>query len=139
MMTVFYLVGGGVIGVILLVLVGTWVHQAPADVPGRNAFLTEVAGDWERLEFYCRDPDLRRALRKMGARRWGRQLWLNLPKHDEARLAEVMRRLQGLGVVFLDCNRDYPPAAVFEVLRDRGLVTGRIRRVNWHGTKIWQA
>ena len=52
---------------------------------------------------------------------------------DRASLAAAFRMLQRHDVPFADAPHGWPPAAIFDELRDAGLVEGTISRVSWHG------
>lgn len=48
-------------------------------------------------------------------------------------LAKVLTHLQSFGFAFGNEPAGWPPAAVFEQLRDEGLVHGKIKTVTWRG------
>jgi hypothetical protein len=52
---------------------------------------------------------------------------------DRESMARTLSWLQSAAVPFLDEPAGWPPAAVFDLLREEGLVTGPIRRVSWLG------
>jgi hypothetical protein len=80
----------------------------------------------------------RRALAALGGRReyrwWGR--WV-FPIADEAALARLLGSLRDLGLPFLGAGPGWHPGAVFEDLRDRGLVAGSYRKIYWTGPGEW--
>ncbi|MDK2123013.1 hypothetical protein [Parachitinimonas caeni] len=54
-----------------------------------------------------------------------------VPFESKEHLAFILRKLQTLGLLFADAPAGWPPAAVFEHLRDEGLLQGRIKTVTW--------
>jgi hypothetical protein len=79
----------------------------------------------------CHDAHLDRRCRERGAASDG--YGLRFEHHDRGELARTLTWLQSEGVPFLDEPGGWPPAAVFDAMRDEGLVSGRIRRVSWLG------
>lgn len=58
------------------------------------------------------------------------------PNTDEE-LAKLLMRLRDLNLLFVDSPAGWPPAAVFQDLRDKGQVSGEIQVVTWHGKGQW--
>lgn len=52
---------------------------------------------------------------------------------DERALAEVLTSLRDEGLPFLSVEHGWAPAAVFEALRERGLIGGSYASVSWDG------
>ena len=57
----------------------------------------------------------------------------HLPFASRAELAAALTALQRAGFLFVDEPAGWPPAAVFQQLRDEALVTGAVRTVSWAG------
>lgn len=57
---------------------------------------------------------------------------------SEADLPRLFSQLRDLSVAFAGASGGWPPAAVFEDLRTRGLVTGEFREVFWTGSEVPQ-
>lgn len=51
---------------------------------------------------------------------------------SKVELASVLTTLQGLGIPFVSAGPP-SPSDVFEFLRGKGLVTGRVRGISWRG------
>lgn len=58
--------------------------------------------------------------------------WLEVCYDDDADLAQKLCVLRDAGVAFLG-GAGWPPGAIFEDLRDRGLVDGLYTEVTWMG------
>jgi len=54
-----------------------------------------------------------------------------LPFTSQSELAAVLTCLQHAGIPFVDEPAGWPPAAVFQQLRDESLVSGEIRTISW--------
>jgi len=67
----------------------------------------------------------------LGARRDGQAA--HLPFASKAELAAVLTALQRAGFLFAEQPGGWPPAAVFQQLRDEKLVNGVVRTVSWAG------
>lgn len=81
----------------------------------------------------CRDLQAEAGVKALGAKRdfgWGR--WA-IPYGSRHELAAVLSGLQALGFLFADQPHGWPPAAVFDQLRDEGLMKGKVKRVAWKG------
>lgn len=57
----------------------------------------------------------------------------DLPFTSKSELADTLTALQGAGVLFAEEPAGWPPAAVFQKLREESLVSGTIRTVSWAG------
>ena len=57
----------------------------------------------------------------------------DLPFTSKSELAVTLTALQHAGLLFADEPAGWPPAAVFQQLRDESLVSGTIRTVSWAG------
>lgn len=63
-------------------------------------------------------------------------MWMgrvHLPFASKAELAVALKALQRAGFLFADEPTGWPPAAVFQQLRDEALITGAVRTVSWAG------
>ena len=58
----------------------------------------------------------------------------HLPFTSKSELAVALTALQSAGFLFADEPAGWPPAAVFQQLRDESLVNGAIRTVSWTGS-----
>ncbi len=56
---------------------------------------------------------------------------------DFEELGALLGQLRDLGILFSDAPDGWPPAAVFEDLRDQRLVTGSFNAVIWSGPLQW--
>ena len=86
----------------------------------------------------CAEPAHEPTLRALGASLAGftRGCW-QIPAPSPAHLAHVLTALRELGLPFADAPHGWPPAAVFEHLREQGLVSGRIRRISWRRPGVY--
>lgn len=57
----------------------------------------------------------------------------HLPFASKAELAAALTALQRAGFLFANEPAGWPPAAVFQQLRDEALVDGAVRTVSWAG------
>ena len=53
----------------------------------------------------------------------------------EQELATIISTLQKLDVPFSDQLAGWPPAAVFDFLKEKGIVSGSIKRISWSNAK----
>lgn len=82
----------------------------------------------------CRTHNLRRLLRQTGGRReFLRPSRWRVQYANENELASALTSLRDAGFAFSGAPAGWPPAAVFEHLRERGLVSGRFTEVVWRG------
>lgn len=58
---------------------------------------------------------------------------LCLPFSSKNDLVKILAQLQSLGIPFGSEPAGWSPAAVFEQLRDEGLIQGKIKTVAWRG------
>jgi hypothetical protein len=56
---------------------------------------------------------------------------------DDNDLAEKLQLLNRLGVLFVGEPSGWPPAAIFEDLRERKLVDGNFKEISWTGSGKW--
>lgn len=56
---------------------------------------------------------------------------------SEIDLAEKLEALNKLGFLFVDEPAGWPPAAVFEYLREKKLIEGKYKAVTWRGPGDW--
>jgi hypothetical protein len=85
-------------------------------------------------------PELAGALASLGGRE--KQLregiaWV-LKYTDDASLGRFLGKLRDIGFLFVEAPGGWPPSAVFETLRERGLVQGEFRAVTWSRPGAWQ-
>ena len=80
----------------------------------------------------CNSPSLRSSLAGT-IRECDEENDLCLPFASHTELADLLTRLQGLGLPFACEPKGWSPAAVFEQLRNEGLVQGKIRTIAWRG------
>jgi hypothetical protein len=59
-----------------------------------------------------------------------------VPFRDRSELAALLTWLQSLDVPFLDAGPGWTPAAVFQSMREEGLVSGLINGIFWNGSGI---
>ncbi len=52
---------------------------------------------------------------------------------DDEDLGRLFVVLRDLGFCFLGQPHGWPPAAIFEELRSRGLIDGSFKEISWHG------
>lgn len=76
----------------------------------------------------CRTPQLVEKLLGLGAFRTAMGVSLSYSSQQE--LASALTALQQLEVPFSE-GQGWPPSAVFQHLREQGLVSGRIKSVAW--------
>lgn len=79
------------------------------------------------------DADARVVVRRIGARRslFPPRTWV-IRYRGEVELASILAALRDAGLPF-GFGRQWPPCDVFEDLRERGLVSGKYKKVFWHG------
>ncbi len=65
--------------------------------------------------------------REFFGRRW------RIACRERKTLAKALAGLRAAGFYFADQPHGWPPAAVFDQLREEGLVEGRVKRVTWRG------
>lgn len=57
---------------------------------------------------------------------------------DDASLGHLLGKLRDMGFLFMDEPGGWPPSAVFDVLREKGLVHGKFRAVTWVRPGAWR-
>src|SRR3990172_3408610 len=93
-------------------------------------FVSSIDGD--TVVVACAGREFRRRVAGLGGRR---ELWSNrmrFPCRDEFALAGLLSRLRDAGAAFAGAVAGWPPAAVFQELRDKGLVHGPFVEIVWH-------
>jgi hypothetical protein len=84
----------------------------------------------------CRTRELRHVLKQSRARReLLRPSRWRVRYADDAELATALALLRDAGFAFAGAPGGWPPAAVFEHLRERGPVRGRFTEVVWAGPR----
>lgn len=80
-----------------------------------------------------RDSAVRSLVRDLGGRRrlFSPRTWA-INYRGEAELASILVSLRDGDLPFAS-GRQWPPCEVFEDLRERGLTSGKYRKVFWHG------
>ncbi|WP_333679536.1 hypothetical protein [Dyella sp.] len=81
----------------------------------------------------CESPSLRKALELPGT---VIDEVAVVPFRDWSELAALLTWLQSLEVPFLDAGPGWTPAAVFQLMREEGLVSGLISGIFWSGPGI---
>jgi hypothetical protein len=61
-----------------------------------------------------------------------------VPFRDKSELATLLTWLQSIDVPFLDAGRGWTPAAIFQSMREEGLVSGSINGIFWSEPGISQ-
>jgi hypothetical protein len=61
---------------------------------------------------------------------------LILKAADEATLSKLLAQLRDLDVLF-GGGSGWPPAEIFDDLRERGLVQGKFIEITWRGPSQW--
>lgn len=88
----------------------------------------------EDVVVVCRTPALKRTLKRARARReFLRPARWRLRFGADIELASVLSLLRDAGFAFAGATTGWPPAAVFEDLRRRGLIRGDFTEVVWAG------
>ena len=52
---------------------------------------------------------------------------------NESELADLVAKLNSLGFLFVNAGPDLHPGGVYQFLREKGLVSGRIQTISWSG------
>lgn len=79
-------------------------------------------------------PPVRALLARLGARRrWSIRPSWTIPYATERELGAILMALRDAGVAFVGSPHGWPPAAVFEEFRQRGLIAGVYQEVTWAG------
>lgn len=105
---------------------------------GPPAYVSDVSLENTRIVVDIFSAEDRKALRALGGRQqflwWGPWIFSG---RDERALADLLMALRDLGLPFLGAGPGWHPGAIFEDLRDRGLVTGSYRMIYWTGPGLW--
>jgi len=86
----------------------------------------------KEVAIHCESNELKKNLEQLGAVASHSGRWL-MAYDSRSELAERLSALQALDIFFLDEPAGWPPAAVYEFLRNEGLVRGDVRKISWHG------
>jgi hypothetical protein len=84
-------------------------------------------------------PELIPLLRSMGGSEQQiaqESVWV-LNAISDQMVAILLSQLRDLGVLFADQPSGWPPAAVFEELRDKGYIQGEFQAVTWQRPGQW--
>lgn len=85
------------------------------------------------ITIMCDDRDHRDFLKRLGAtKQFFRQIWTLKYSSDEE-LAQLLSALRDHGYALVNAPSGWPPGAVFEDLRERGLVSGDYEEIVWRG------
>lgn len=85
------------------------------------------------------------ALRQIGGRPSSIGFWIfrvenrsrwTFPGGDDA-MAPVLTALRDLGLALVGAGPGWHPGGIFELLREKGLVTGSYRKIEWHAPGDW--
>ena len=93
-------------------------------------YVSQIGGN--HLVLHCEDSELDQKVRELGASHLISGDW-NFGFGDKSGLASLLVALRDLGFGFVGGPAGWPPAAVFEELRDNGLLTGQYEEVVWLG------
>jgi hypothetical protein len=96
-----------------------------------KAFVSEAAS--ARIVVQVIDEEVLETLKNMGFTLGDdKKLVLTASALSQEAKAEMLSKLRDCGICFSG-GPDWSPSEVFEYLRDRGLLTGRYRKVIWRG------
>lgn len=79
-------------------------------------------------------------LKELGGRQGhitGEKVWL-IDFVDENHEARLLSKLNEAGFLFVGEPAGWPPAEVFDYLREKGLVNGKFTEISWVGSGKWQ-
>lgn len=88
----------------------------------------------DEIVIYCATSDKKKLLKTLGAKSkiFNHQTWyLKYKKNDENDLGCMLTKLRDFGFCFAGSAGGWPPAAIFEHLREKRLVTGKIIEILW--------
>jgi len=88
-----------------------------------------IVGDEVRIE--TSEPAHGQLLRELGARRSFVGGYFTLLCQDPVSLMEALLALRDAGFAFAAAPHGWPPAAIFEQMRDDGLVDGPFLEITW--------
>jgi hypothetical protein len=83
----------------------------------------------ESVQVVYSSPAVQKALVSAGAIHVEGRVELKFKSKQQ--LASALQTLQQLGILFVDEPAGWPPAAVFQQLREEGLVFGTIGAISW--------
>ncbi|MCL1089993.1 hypothetical protein L2744_10340 [Shewanella profunda] len=87
-----------------------------------------------QVSVYAQIPTLREYLLNIGGfPSQGSEIAVNYSCEQE--LATIISTLQKLDIPFSDQLAGWPPATVFDDLKDKGMVSGNIKRISWLNPK----
>lgn len=66
----------------------------------------------------------------------GQPVWL-INYADDEELAKKLHELNSLGFLFVGEPAGWPPAAVFDHIRKKGLLNDKFKEVRWRGPGDW--
>lgn len=101
------------------------------------AYLGDILREDARVLLFVSHGD-RGALRALGGRQefvWAGR-WI-FPVSGERAFAKLLSALRDLGLPFVGAGPGWHPGAVFEELRERGLVLGPYKKIYWTGPGAW--
>jgi hypothetical protein len=108
------------------------------DVPRDLGWVNDI--DHKRVSVFSPDRRHDGLLRKLrGGKSWLWTFWAwpwklwDLPYRSDQQLAEILIALRDAGYPFLGEEHGWPPTAIFEDLRDKGLLSGPFREITWLG------
>ncbi len=84
----------------------------------------------------CASKDREKLLKEIGARRrlFERNKWyIKYQTGNKSELASMLEKLRDAGFCFAGAAGGWPPAAVFDFLREQGYTTGKITEIMWGG------
>lgn len=98
--------------------------------PGLPSYVTSILNN--EIEVEARSPEHKALLKKLGARRalLARSLFTFRYGNNEEQ-AKIMQALRDAGIAFLAISHGWPPAAIFELFRERGAVQGTYTQVTF--------
>lgn len=93
-------------------------------------YVSQIGGN--HLVLHCESSELGEKIRELGASRLISGDW-NFGFRDKNSLVSLLVALRDLGFGFVGGPAGWLPAAVFEELRDGGLLTGAYEEIVWLG------
>lgn len=86
------------------------------------------------IAIHCVHEEKKTLLKKIGATKkfFDKNIWnLKYDESNEKELAKKLETLRDIGFYFAGSAGGWPPAAIFEYLRDKGYVSGKIIEIIW--------
>jgi hypothetical protein len=108
------------------------------DISRPRNYVSDVQDGEVRIENAT--PEVASDLRAIGGMEkplGDRMVWVIRTPDDDA-LGRTLGRLRDIGFLFVDQPGGWPPAAVFDELRERGLVSGSFDSVSWINPARWR-